>query len=139
MFQANGTYGEHYQDFKGLYAFDIFLYSVEGEDQVLIDRFSSGTLSIESNFIKEFSVAKLEDIGMHVRFVVFDSTPYFPGMKPLALFAWPNGKDDTPKSIRFTVNTGDNLLMKRFQFDVERFKSCVFEFDTLFMRNKLLY
>lgn len=138
MFRANGVFEYFQSEFYGSYSFDILMYRVNGNDDELIDKFSSGLLDVNTNFIKDFTTVALDDIGMHVRFVVFDNTPYLPGMKPLALLAWPNGSSE-PVPIRYNFNTSDNILLKRVAFEVRSFKNCVFEFDTNVMRTKILY
>jgi len=133
---------EYVNGLKGRYTFDIFLYRIvkdtEGnEEQELYDHFSMNGGTIYNNFVKEFTVTRLTDIGMYARFVVFDNTAYLPGMKPLGLLAWSNSSS-TPILLRFKRNISDNMLMRRMQFDVSNFKSCVFEYDTNFMKGRLL-
>lgn len=96
---------------------------------------SGGT--IYNNFVKEFTVTKLTDIGMQAKFVIFDNTAYLQGMKPLCLLAWPNSSSN-PVLLRFKRNISDNMLMRRMQFEIKNFKSCVFEYDTNCMKGGLL-
>lgn len=143
MFTASGVWAnediEGYKDFKGYYSFEIMRYKIkENGDEELVERFSSGMISLTSTFIKEFTATSLDEIGTHVRFVVFDTTGYFAGMHPLGLLAWPNNAN-TPRLLRYSVNTSHNPMTKRMSFEVVNFKSCVFEFDTAFMRTNLLY
>lgn len=138
MFSINGTFKEHFtNDLNGLYSFDILMYRLDLEEDTIVQRHSVSGQTIQNNYIKEFSVFNLDDIGMRVRFVVFDNTTYLPGMQPLAILAWLNNNTD-PIMVRFDLNTSNNTLTKRKAFDAPNFKSCVFEFDTAFMKNKLL-
>jgi hypothetical protein len=124
--------------FIGVYSFEIFMYRVDDGEYTLVNRYSAPALDVNTSFVKEFSVSALDDIGMNTHFVVFDNTAYSAGMHPLTLLAYPNNSD-TPIRIPFNFNTGTNLTSKRIEFDVPRFKSCVFEFDTADMRSKLIY
>ena len=89
------------------------------------------------SFVREFNVAKLEEIGRRCSFVVIDSSNYRPGMRPLGLLAWPNSAD-TPVRIRFDTNVTNNVSLRRRSFVIEQFKSCVFEFDDGYMNSSLL-
>lgn len=123
---------------SGVYSFEVLMYRVTKDDQELLQRQSVSNVSLDSGFVKDFTVHKIEEIGMNVRFVVLDTTTYMPGMRPLALLAWPNN-GDKPITLRFGFNTTGNDVLKRLKFDVDRFKSCVFEFEVAHMKGQVLY
>lgn len=123
---------------NGYYTFDILMYKVNStNDMELVQHFSNINTKVSNNFVKEFSVHKLDDIGMHVQFVIIDTTAYLPGMRPLAFLAWPNNSD-VPIVVKFKFNTTENMELRRVEFDVPRFKSCVVEYDISHMKGSLL-
>jgi hypothetical protein len=144
MFTCSG-YFEKRESFTapfiaGYYMFTVLIYEYDPDTLAngdIILTFNSQDIKATTNFIKEFTVTQLEDIGKPVRFVIIDSTSYLPGMQPLSLFAWVNNSD-VPRIIRFKFQSTQNQHLKRMQFDVPHYKSCVIEFDPVNMRTHAL-
>lgn len=123
---------------SSFYSFEVLMYRVNKDEQELLQQRRVSNVSLDVGFVTDFTVHKLEDIGMHVRFVIIDTSKYMPGMKPLALLAWPNNGSQ-PVTLRYGFNTSNNGILKRLQFDIEKFKSCVFEFEVAHMKSHGLY
>jgi hypothetical protein len=91
-------------------------------------------------FIHEFTVLKLEDMGMNAILQVVDATVYYPGMRHLCLNIKINSRDNV-NVVTFDNNKSNELLdiaARTRTIHVPFFRSVLIEFNPLCMQELYL-
>jgi hypothetical protein len=102
----------------------------------LVDQVTISNRQLTNSLLLEMTASNTEELGRARRFRVMDATSYVEGMNTLSLMVTVNG--EKKQRLVFPRALSDNTYMRVSEFQVDFYKSVVFEFDLYGMSNRML-